>query len=309
MQDLDRKYFGVSGVYAIKDVERDRIYVGSSFDLYKRINSHKNALLKGQHINNFLNNHVKSHGIDCLSVEILETIDSSKDHKYLLDREQYYLDIYFSEKCFNAHHNVTFFNDNPEARKHLRKIQKLNWINNRNELLDIVGKNLIKAQEAYRIKLLDPTYIKISPNKGKTASLETKIKQSESAFKRGRHDSILKEIYQYDLNGNYIKIFKCANDAIRDVYCNDIRKAANIRDCLYGNRDCAYGFIWKYYRAEKLNLKFTLENKESNEKIDFLSLKNIGKFLEMKSSSLWNSMNKGYLIKNKYRIYRNEQKD
>ena len=48
-----------------------------------------------------------------------------------------------------------------------------------------------------------------------------------------------KPILQYDLDGNFIREWKCAADVGKEVQ-------ANIVNCLKGRCKTAYGFIWKY---------------------------------------------------------------
>ena len=53
--------------------------------------------------------------------------------------------------------------------------------------------------------------------------------------RKGRNRPIL----QYDLDGNFIKEWECANDVGKEVQ-------SNICMCLKGRRPTAYGYIWKY---------------------------------------------------------------
>lgn len=59
-----------------------------------------------------------------------------------------------------------------------------------------------------------------------------------------------KEIAQFNLNGNIVNIYPSIKDAARKNSCN----AANISQCLCGNRNIACGFQWKYYTGvNKIN--------------------------------------------------------
>ena len=53
--------------------------------------------------------------------------------------------------------------------------------------------------------------------------------------RKGRNKPIL----QYDLDGNFIREWECANDVGREAQ-------ANICYCLKGKTKSAYGYIWKY---------------------------------------------------------------
>ena len=48
-----------------------------------------------------------------------------------------------------------------------------------------------------------------------------------------------KPIFQYDLDGNFIREWECAYDVGKEVN-------GGINDCLKGRRKTSYGFIWKY---------------------------------------------------------------
>ena len=54
-----------------------------------------------------------------------------------------------------------------------------------------------------------------------------------------RNDKIKKPILQYDLDGNFIREWKCASDVGNEVN-------GNICKCLKGKRKSACGYIWKY---------------------------------------------------------------
>ena len=54
-----------------------------------------------------------------------------------------------------------------------------------------------------------------------------------------RNDKIRKPILQYDLDGNFIREWKCAADVGEEV-------RSNIVHCLKGRYKTACGYIWKY---------------------------------------------------------------
>ena len=60
-----------------------------------------------------------------------------------------------------------------------------------------------------------------------------------------RNDKIKKPILQYDLDGNFIREWKCAYDVGKEVQ-------ANIVNCLKGRCKTAYNYIWKY--KEDINI-------------------------------------------------------
>ena len=63
--------------------------------------------------------------------------------------------------------------------------------------------------------------------------------------KKGKHHYNRKRVIQYDLNGNFIKLWDCMIDAINEL---NLRKSSwsSISQCCKGKRKSAYGYIWKY---------------------------------------------------------------
>jgi group I intron endonuclease len=305
MQNLNRqKYFKVAGVYVIKANNNKNFYIGSSNNLYSRINSHKKKLSKGEHCNKRMQSYYNKYGKDSLNVEIIETYKYNISVKELLNKEQEYLDLYYNKYCFNAHYKVSYYDDNPPMREYNRNHSKLNWKDNYDKLLPYVMKNLEKAR-ASRKKLMDEGKLKIeSPMKGKKHKEESKMKMSKSAKERGRHDSNLKKIYMYDLNGVYIKAFDCIKDAVRYLELDE-RLSSNISSCAYGNRSRACGYIWRFDKQDILKLNLTLLNITINESIQFLAIHDIAKYLKCDHSVVSRGISKGYTVLKKYKILKN----
>jgi len=91
---------GKSGVYIIKNLIDDKVYIGSSLDLYSRMNIHKNKLKRFKHENQKLNNFCITYGFDKLIFEMLELCDKN----IILEREQFYMDLY---KSYNTGFNIS----------------------------------------------------------------------------------------------------------------------------------------------------------------------------------------------------------
>lgn len=91
------------GVYKIYHVAKaDVFYIGSAsgtqgkkacqLGFYNRFRQHLRTLEKNKHSSKYLQNVVNKYGIEGLRFEIIEVIDST-DRVYILEREQYYLDL------------------------------------------------------------------------------------------------------------------------------------------------------------------------------------------------------------------------
>lgn len=70
---------------------------------------------------------------------------------------------------------------------------------------------------------------------------------SDEFFKKSREAHIIK-IYQYDLDGNFIKEFESLTEAAKN--CNSA--TTNISRCCKGKLHTAGGFIWKYFKTDKI---------------------------------------------------------
>lgn len=81
-----------SGVYIITNIVTGKIYIGSSYDIYRRWISHKSDLNLNKNKNIHLQRAWIKHGAKNFTFNALEFCDISD----LLAREQYYLDAYMS---------------------------------------------------------------------------------------------------------------------------------------------------------------------------------------------------------------------
>ena len=70
-------------------IKPERIYIGSTQDIYKRFHLHKSKLQKNKHHTPKLQNHCNKYGFDDFVFTILE--ECNKDN--LMEREQYYIDV------------------------------------------------------------------------------------------------------------------------------------------------------------------------------------------------------------------------
>lgn len=161
-----------SGIYVIKNTINDRVYVGSSNNLYKRFNAHKNDLLKNSHDNKALTNFCSTYGIDKLFVEIIEFCDRAM----LIERENYFIvnlkGYGYGFNCCStakAFHGVEI---TEETRIKLSIARKKYILNNPEENKTRLDKGRLVSSKMRKEGLIKPN------NLGKKASAETKLKQS-----------------------------------------------------------------------------------------------------------------------------------
>jgi hypothetical protein len=94
------KWRGKSGVYRITCVNTDKIYIGSSNELDKRLRGHRSSLRAGKHRNPYLQRAWDKHGEEAFVFEIIERVEVVD----LLPHEQEWMDLtlcYEPELGFN----------------------------------------------------------------------------------------------------------------------------------------------------------------------------------------------------------------
>lgn len=77
------------GIYTIKNIVNNKIYIGSSVNIKRRWDAHKTALKHNKHKAVYLQRSYNKYGKDNFLFEILEVV---KDKNLILTREQYYID-------------------------------------------------------------------------------------------------------------------------------------------------------------------------------------------------------------------------
>jgi group I intron endonuclease len=96
---LDIKNFGdihKTGVYKITNTVNSKIYIGSTRDSFKaRWKNHIVKLRAGTHPNKYLQSSFNKHKESVFEFTVVEIIE---DNNSILDREQFYLDLY---QCYN----------------------------------------------------------------------------------------------------------------------------------------------------------------------------------------------------------------
>jgi predicted GIY-YIG superfamily endonuclease len=99
-QKCNKNIPSTSGIYSIKNISNDRIYIGSAANFYKRYNSHRSFLTHGTHINKFLQNDWNKTGDPSKFVFQIEMLCQKEN---LAQEEQKFLDKVFDnqKQCYN----------------------------------------------------------------------------------------------------------------------------------------------------------------------------------------------------------------
>lgn len=218
----------MTGIYQIKSIKNNKIYIGSAVYIKNRWALHIKSLSNKKHHSIHLQRHVNKYGINDLEFSILEVCNKVD----LLNREQFYINNLNPE--FNICKIAGSSFGVKRSDKTKEKIRQANlglkhpeW---RNEI-----KSKAQGGENHWTK-----------NKKNPFSLESKLKMSKThkeLYKNGYIHPKNKSIIQYDLNGNFIKEWKSISDA-KKVYGNGIQNNLNNKS------KTAYGFKWKYKEKE-----------------------------------------------------------
>ena len=173
-----------SGVYQIRCLINNKIYVGSTVNFETRKKDHFKRLENNKH-NRYFQNAFNKHGEDNFECEILEIIEDDIDT--IRQREQYYMD-YLKSHDRNFGYNLNkyangggaFGEDNPFYGKHHSDISKIkiSESNKGKVLSEKTRLNMSKAKKG--IKYSEERNRKLSIiNTGKKHTEETKKKMSE----------------------------------------------------------------------------------------------------------------------------------
>lgn len=186
------------GIYKITTTNNNKVYIGSSDNVEKRLKAHFSKLRRNVHHSLYLQATYNKYGRKVFHTSIIEVLD---DNKNKIEREQYWMDFY---KSYN--------------RKFGYNMSKTASCNTTGEVViyqyDIEG-NFIKRWES--IKSAQDTLNLCSIG----AALSNKVNHNLSGgfqwkrYKKDKIKSLLKLYCCYDLSGKFIKSFTLEDDIKR----------------------------------------------------------------------------------------------
>lgn len=237
MENLSRsKYYNKSGVYRIYSVSNGKSYVGSSSNLYKRVNMHINDLKNNKKTNIKLQYHYNKYGEKDLVIEIVCYCSVEDLFKTELRFIKEYDCVDNGFNCLEFPGSARGYKFTQEQLTNLKLITKENVIKHRQSLLE-------RLEKARLSLILNP--IKIDWWIGRKHTQESKIKMSNSAKRRGPLNE--REVIQLDLNNNIMKKYKSAKEAERMTGI----PAANIGKCCLNKRKTAGKSKWNFNQTEE----------------------------------------------------------
>lgn len=98
------------------------------------------------------------------------------------------------------------------------------------------------------------------------------IKENKDKYirRKGKDNPTSKEVYQYDLNGNYLKSFGSCHEAAEQLGCKE--RFTAISKCARKESGSSFDFQWRYYKADfiekyDVHSKMNMIRRENNLKL------------------------------------------
>lgn len=95
MRGVDNQHFSYSGIYKITNLSTGKLYIGSAYNIDRRLARHKNYLKQNIHPNKHLQASYNRYGSTFFIGDCLEKVT---DKKELLTKEQYWIDLARTEE-------------------------------------------------------------------------------------------------------------------------------------------------------------------------------------------------------------------
>lgn len=234
----------ISGIYMILNIVNGKFYIGSSVNVNKRLLHHKNSLNKNKHHSILLQRAFNKYGKENFIFQLVEECKIEE----CLKREQIWLDfhqVYNPELGYNISNNTA----NPalgikrtdEFKSKLTNFNKTKWDNMTTEERKNhpINKNVrkgFKISKSHLEKIKSLVHLTINSEKGKATR---KLMAAQVNYNNFR-----KPIYQYDLEGNFIKEWDSIKEA--NLFFNKPIYHTSIGACCNKRKKTAHKFIWEF---------------------------------------------------------------
>lgn len=211
------------GIYKITNLINNKIYIGLSTDIRRRWEQHRNRSrdLKYQ---THLYCAIRKYGLQNFKFEVIEECD--KD--CLQEREKYWIAYYDS---YNNGYNETLGGECGSPPEYDRTLIEKYW------------------NDGYNIKSI-AELLGCSPATVVVALKELNL-YSIKEIKKRQYVSLSTPVFQYDLNGAFVKQFDSLHQAADSVQ----GQTQSIKKCCNRQYKYAYDSIWRFYKQPQLDLK------------------------------------------------------
>lgn len=220
----------VGGIYRIKNIINNKFYIGSSKNLSRRELEHETKLNQNKHYNKYLQRAWNKYGGEAFVFEYLEEFKIPEDlsskivRKLLKNREQYFLDDILhankSDNVFKTYgYNISRYAEGGDTGnwatggKHSKHRKVSVFDLDMNFIEEIAG---VRATERkYNATVRPCCNGKIKSSKGYIFRYSDKLDvvYIKKTPKKKKIHSNRKKVYEYDLEGNFVREWRCANEA------------------------------------------------------------------------------------------------
>ena len=223
------------GIYIIYNLESDRLYIGSSVSVEKRIKVHFSCLRSRRHGNSYLQEAFNESGESSFFSAIIENLDLN----LLLEREQYYIEQY--KACDrNSGYNIAIdamrSTHAEETKQKIRAAllgRKQSYQHRERGRVARIGLKLSESRKAQlKISMLGPG----NPMYGRHQSLKTRSLMSQNRTDKRR-------VIKRDMDGNITGEFPSVLQSAASVKNGS---TSNISRCCKGKYDSCYKYRWEY---------------------------------------------------------------
>lgn len=228
--NLSRHPLLIMGVIYKITSPTNKIYVGKTYDLRKRINCHKSCVRKGSNI--ILHNSIRKYGWDAHRLEVIEEVDDGK----LNEREIYWIKE-FKTYCYEnkVGLNMTKGGDG----------QRTTWLHDTERRKKQSKRYLNEGNPFYGKKHSDEMRIFLSNN----ASIRNKKDGRtipEWGAEKGRLQ-VIRSVLCYDKNGNFLRQFDSLTDASKILNVNIHSVLESCQKVITGVEG---RFVFRYYAPD-----------------------------------------------------------
>jgi len=290
---MKKIFYQKPGIYKIINLINNKVYIGSSINISVRITSHKHCLCKQKHVNSYLQRAFNKYGKHNFAFEVVEYCQENK----LLFREEYWINYYKSNNSDFGYNLESFtIGRKRHSEESKKKISASNMgrkgaprNDNQKEIIRQIG---LRPKSEEHKKKISQSKIGVKRKKFSDEWIQNMTKARTKIF-----------CDIYDLNQNIIK----ENIPVIEVSSFCQVTTTSILTCLqkkYKVKD-----YWVTFHSENIEIyvnrkrdiskmkrkKVLVKKEEIN--MEFESIKECAKFLNVCDSCISQSLRKGYLTK------------
>lgn len=224
-----QKNYNYSGIYLLQI--GNRMYVGSSVEIGKRLNTHKSRLKNNKHENIIMINCFNKYGEQQCYFKVLEQCEPD----ILCEREKFYIDILNPE--LNIERNPLKQDGNYKT--------KTVYQYDLNGIFIQEYESASSAERSFKRSNTKVSQCAMGKRKSAYGYLWSYSKVDKLVYENNSSKSKAKKVSQYSIEGEFIITYDSVAAAVRSLNLQE-NASTNISSAALGNTKHAYGYVWKY---------------------------------------------------------------